>query len=146
GVTLGLSGTAVGTFAVAAVVAADQNAVAGDDTLTASITVAPVVDLVVTGSGTSLQPNAQATLAANVVNAADYAATAMTVTATRSAGLRADQAGADGSPCTIAGQVVTCAPRTLAARATLPLSLTVTGTANGAQQIALSATAAEAER
>jgi hypothetical protein len=145
-VVLTLRATQVGSLAATATVTADEDANPNDNTATVTVTATPLVDLVLTAAPGSVAPNEQTTVAAALENAGDFTATAVALSATLSAGVRPDQASIGGTACTIAGQTVTCPPRTLAAHGTVAVSLTVTGVTAGSQQIALTATAAEAER
>lgn len=144
--TLSLRAAQVGAFDVTAAVTADADASASDNTQTATVTAAALVDLVLSGGSGSVQTSQQTTVVANLENAADFAATAVALTATLSAGLRPDQASVGGTPCAIAGQTVTCPPRTLAARGTVALTVSLTGLTGGEQHVSVSAAAVEAER
>jgi hypothetical protein len=81
-----------------------------------------------------------------VANTTDFGATAVAVTTTLSAGLRPDQATFGGASCAIAGQNITCSGNTLGAQASAVLVVTATAITAGAQQLAINATATEAER
>ena len=147
GVTLTLRSDDVGTFELAAAVAADDDADAGDDTAAVSVAVLPIVDLVLSGASPPGMPlNAPTTIEASLANAGHFGATSVAVTATLSAGLRPEQAALGGTPCPIAGQAVSCPARPLAAGGTAALSVTATGIAAGGQQMTVSVSASEAER
>ncbi len=145
-VALNLRATQLGSFAATATVAADEDASANDNTATVTVTGTPLIDLVLTAAPGSVAPNEQTTVAATLENTGDFTATAVALGATFSGGVRPDQASIGGTACAIAGQTVTCPPRTLAAHGTVAVSLTLTGITAGSQQIALTATAAETER
>ncbi len=145
-VTLSLSASAVGTFALDVSVTADADTVASDDTAVASITAIPSVDLVLAGSATGAQLNTSRIISATLQNNGDFAATGVTLSATLTAGLRADQASAGGATCTIVGQAVTCDAPQLDAHTTLPLSVTVMALATGNQSLTFTTSANEAER
>lgn len=145
-VTLTLRAAAPGTFDLTAAVSAASDQDQSDNTDIVVVTAVPGVDLVWSGAASPVQLNAQTTITATLANAADFAATSVTVTVTMAAGLRADQATLGGSACTISGPTVSCSPQPLAARASVPLVLTVTGTAAGNQQLTLNATANELDR
>ncbi|HUQ52685.1 MAG TPA: M12 family metallo-peptidase, partial [Gammaproteobacteria bacterium] len=145
-VTLTLRAQSPGTLDLTATVAADADDVATDNSDTVTVTAIPAVDLVVSGTAPGIALNAQATINAVLDNAADFAATAVVVSAVASAGLRADQATLAGTACTIAAQAITCPARALAARANVTLVVTATGIVAGSQQLTVAATADEAER
>jgi hypothetical protein len=110
------------------------------------VTALPGIDLVWSGAASAVQLNAQATITASLANAADFAATSVAVTATLAQGLRPDRATLGGSACTISSQTVSCPSRALAARGSVPLEVTLTGTAAGAQLLTVNAAATEADR
>ena len=145
GVTLTLRASAPGSIDLSANVTADSDDNTGNNSAAVTIQAVRAVDLALTGSGGEITVNQQITINATLSNASDFDATSMGVTATLSAGLRADQAALGGTPCAIAGQTVTCPPRTLGARATVALAVTATGTAAGGQTVSVNATASEAE-
>jgi hypothetical protein len=145
-VVLNLRASQVGSLVATATVTADEDANPNDNSATVTVTATPLVDLVLTATPGSVAPNEQTTVAATLENAGDFTATAVALSATLSAGVRPDQASIGGTACTIAGQTITCPPRTLAAHGTVAVTLTVTGVTAGSQQIALTATAAETER
>jgi len=144
-VTLTLRAATAGTFALTASVGADSDADPGDNDAAVTITTAPTVDLVVTGTAAGIQVDQQTTVNATLENRSDVGATNVAVTATLTAGLRADSATLGGTACTIGGQTISCAPRALAARATLPFVVTATGLVAGNQTITVSAAANENE-
>ncbi len=106
----------------------------------------PGVDLVWSAAASAVALNGQSTLTATLTNAADVAATSVVVSAALAAGLRPDQVTLGDSACTIAAQTVSCPARPLAARGSLPLTLTVTGTAPGNQPVTVYANTNDAER
>jgi hypothetical protein len=147
GVTLTLRADDAGTFGLAAAVAAAVDADSSDDTAAASFRVLPLVDLVLSGAPPPGAPlNGATTIEASVVNASGFGATAVTVTASLSAGLRPEEAALDGTPCSIAGQALSCPARSLAAGGNAALVVTATGIAAGTQQLTVSVSADEAER
>ncbi len=135
-----------GTFELTATVTAASDPDGSDNSATVGLTAVPGVDLVWSGPASAVPLNAQATITATLTNAADFAATSVTVSATLAAGLRPDQVTLAGSACTIAGQGVSCPARPLAARGAVPLALTVTGTAAGDQPLTVYADTSDAER
>jgi uncharacterized repeat protein (TIGR01451 family) len=145
-VTLTLRAAAAGSFDLTGSVAADADADATDNADAVTVTAVPAVDLVLTGATGGIELDAQTTITATLANAADVEATSVSVTARSSAGLRADQATLGGASCTVTPQTITCPSRSLAGRGTVALVVTATGTAAGAQQLTISAAAAEAER
>ena len=145
-VTLTLRAAAPGTFDLTAAVSAASDQDQSDNTRAVVVTAVPGVDLVWSAAGSAVQFNAQTTITATLANTVAFPATSVTVTGTLAVGLRPDQATLDGSACTISGQTVSCPPRPLAASGTLPLALTLTGTASGNQQLRLNATANELDR
>lgn len=144
-VALTLQPRQVGALDLAASVAANEDSRASDNAAASTIDAAPVVDLVVTGTPSDVDVNRQTTIAATLANEADFTATAVTVTAGVSAGLRPDQALLDGQPCAIAGQTVTCPTRSLAPRSAVTLAMTATGLAAGGERLTVSASASEAD-
>ena len=146
GVTLSLRAATAGAFDLTAIVAADSDSNANDNDDAVTITVAPSVDLVASGTSPGVALNAQTTISALVRNAADVAATAVAVTATATAGLRPDAATLDGVACTITGQVLACPARTLVAQGSATLAVTATGITAGGQQLTVNASSTEAER
>jgi len=146
GVALTLRSASVGTFGLTATAGADDGG-AGDGFAAVTVTVKPLVDLVLSsGSLPGAALNASTTIEAAVANASNFAATSVAVTAALSAGLRLEQAALDGTPCTIGGQTFSCAARPLAAGATAALVVTATSVAAGSQQMTVSVSASEAER
>jgi hypothetical protein len=145
-VALTLRAANVGTFDLTATVSADADADSGDDSATVGVTAVPLVDLVWSGSSPGVQLDAQTTIDAVLDNAADFAASAVTVTAALTAGLRPDFASLAGTACTITGQSIACPTRSLAAQTNVALVVTATGIVAGGQQLTLSAAASEAER
>jgi hypothetical protein len=145
-VTLTLRAPSAGTFDLTGTVDADFDDDATDDSDVVAVTAMPAVDLVLTGTASGIELDAQTTLTATLANAADLAATSVAVTAVLTAGLRADQATLGGASCMVTPQSITCPSQGLAAGAALPLSVTATGVAAGGQQLTVNATAAEAER
>jgi metallopeptidase family M12-like protein/uncharacterized protein DUF11 len=145
-VTLTLRAAAPGSYNVSANVVADADAGNGNNTDSETVQAVLAVDLVLAGSGGSVTVDQQTTLNATLTNASDFDATSVAVTATLTAGLRADQATLGGTACTIAGQSITCPTHTLTARAVETLTVTATGTAVGGQTVAVSATASQTER
>jgi uncharacterized repeat protein (TIGR01451 family) len=145
-ITLNLRGNTPGTFDIDATASSASDNTPGNNTLADAITIVPAVDLAITASPGSVQVNQQIAFAASIANTADLVANGVVVTATLSAGLRAEQATLAGTACTVTGQSVACAPSALAARDSFPLALTLTGTQVGAQQVSVAATANETER
>jgi hypothetical protein len=146
-VTLTLRAAAPGTFDLTAAVSATSDQNQSNNTAAVVVTAVPAVDLVWSAATSPMQLNAQATITATLANAADFAAASVTVTVTMAVGLRADQATLGGSACTISiPTIVSCAPQPLAARGSVPLVLTVTGTAAGNQQLTFSATTNQPDR
>jgi hypothetical protein len=146
GVTLTLRAPAPGSYDLGAMVTADSDATSGNNTATVTIQAVPVVDLVLTGNSGSVTVDQQTTINTTLANASDFDATSVAVSATLSAGLRADQATLDGTACPITSQTIVCPPRTLTARANAAFVVTATGTAVGSQLVAVSATASQVER
>ena len=144
--TVSLRGNSIGEFDVALAASSPDDAVLGNNSATATVTVLPVVDLVVAATAGAVEINRQTTIAASVDNTGDFNANGVVLAATLSEGLRADQATLGGAACTLSGQTVNCAPQALAARGRVALSLTLTGLTVGAQQVSFSATATERER
>jgi hypothetical protein len=145
-VTLTLRAAAPGTFELTASVTATSDQDASDNSATVEVTAVSGVDLVWSGAASPVPLNAQSTLTATLTNAADFAATSVAVSASLAAGLRPDQVTLGGSACTIAGQSVSCPAQPLAARGTVPLTLTLTGTAAGDQPVTVYAEPSEPER
>jgi hypothetical protein len=146
GVTLALRAPAPGSFNLTANVTADSDAVSGNNNAAVTVQAVPVVDLVLTGSAGSVTVDQPTTINTTLLNASDFDATAVAVSATLSAGLRADQATLGGTACTIAGQTITCSPLALTARASVAFAVTATGTAVGSQLVTVNATASQVER
>jgi hypothetical protein len=145
GVSLMLRAPAVGTFSVNANAAAATDADSSNNTTSGTVVASPAVDLVLSAAAASVQTEQQTTVVAQIDNAADFAATAVTITANVTAGLRPDQATVGGASCSTVGQAISCPLQTVPARGTLALTFTVTGLTAGNAQIAMSATASEAE-
>jgi hypothetical protein len=101
---------------------------------------------VFTGNSGSVTVDQQTTINTTLLNASDFDATSVAVSATLSAGLRADLATLDGATCPITSQTIVCPPRTLTARASVAFVVTATGTAVGSQLVTVSATASQVER
>ena len=146
GVTLTLRAARVGAFDLTATVDADVDDDAADNVDAVTVTSLPVVDLVLSGASPGIGVNTQTTINVGVANTTDFGATAVAVTTTLSAGLRPDQATFGGAPCTITGQNIACSGNALGAQASAVLVVTATAVAAGAQQLAVNATANEAER
>jgi hypothetical protein len=144
-VTFTLRAAAVGTFAIAANAAADDDSNAANNSAGGTIDVRPAVDLVLSGNPGAVLASAQTTLAASLNNAADFGANAVTVSIALSSGLRPDAVTLAGIACSISAQTVTCPVQSLGARASAALTLTITGMAAGTQQVALGASSVEAE-
>jgi hypothetical protein len=144
-ITLTLRAATVGRFALAAAVAADDDADAGNDAVSIDVVAEPLVDLVLSGTSAGVQLNAQATIAAGIANVSDFGATSVVVTATATAGLRIDEATLGGAACTVTGQALSCPPQTLTARASLPLAVVATGVATASEQLTITVTSSEAE-
>lgn len=146
-VALSLRGAQVGRYDVTASATADAELNTTNNQATTTVTVAPLVDLVISGTPpASIEPNAQTTVTATLDNAGDFAATNVRLAAMLSAGLRPDQASIGGAVCAVAEQTVTCPAQTLAAHGSVALTLTLTGVTAGGQQVTLTATAAETDR
>jgi hypothetical protein len=146
GVTLTLRAQAPGSYNLAANVTADFDGNSSNDNAAVTVDAVPAVDLVFTGSAGGVTVNQQTTINTTLTNASDFGATSVAVSATLSAGLRADQATLDGTACTISSQTIACAPRALAARGSVAFAVTATGTAVGSQLLTVSSTATEVER
>ncbi len=144
-VTLTLRAASPGTFDLTTTVAADTDEDPDDNTDAVTVTSVPAVNLVLSGTSPGAALNAQTTINVNLANTADFGATALTVTATSSAGLRPDQAVLGGTACTITGQTIACSGA-LGAQATTVLAITATGITAGAQQLTINAASTEAER
>ncbi len=144
--TLTLRAQSAGAFDLTGTVAAEADAKAGDDSATVAVTAVPSVDLVLSGVASDVQLNAPTTINAVLENSADLGATAVTVTASLTAGLRADSATLDGAVCTVTAQAITCPTRPLQAHGSVTLAVAATGVAAGSQQLSIGASANEAER
>jgi hypothetical protein len=145
-VTLTLRAAAPGAFELATAVTAASDEDVSDNDAVVEVTAVAGVDLVWSAPASAVPLNTQATIAATLTNAADFAATSVVVSVTLAGGLRPDQVTLGGSACTIAGQSVSCPATPLAARGALPLALTVTGTAAGDQPVTVYADTNDAER
>jgi hypothetical protein len=145
-VTLTLRSMTVGSFGVDAIAAANDDADLGNNHFADTVTIAPVVDLVLSGTSSVLQTNQQTTLAATLDNSADFEASSIVLTAALTDGLRPDQLTLGGIACSISGQIVSCPTQSLAARASAALELTVTGLTAGLQEVSLGVVAAESEQ
>ncbi len=146
GVTLTLRAPAPGSYNLSANVTADADAASGNNNTAVTIQAVPAVDLVFTGSAGGVTVGQQTTINTTLANASDFDATSVGVSATLSAGLRADQATLDGTACTISSQTIACSPRALAARGSVAFAVTATATAIGSQLVTVNATASEVER
>lgn len=144
-VTVPLRAGMPGDYAVSASASSPGDAETANNSLADVVSVVPIVDLALAADPASVQANTQLTIVANVENHADFNADGVALVATLSAGLRADQATLAGAACAIAGQLVTCPPQALAARARLVLTLTLTGVAAGAQQVSVTASSGDSD-
>jgi hypothetical protein len=145
---LTLRGLAPGQFAVSATATAGDDANPDNDTAGGTVTIVPVVDLILSGTAAELEfeMDRRSTLEATLRNESDVSASAVAVTASLSGGLQIESAALAGVACTITAQSIDCAAANLAARAQTELSVVVTGLATGAEQATVTATATEDER
>lgn len=145
---LTLRGLAPGQFAVSATATAGDDANPDNDTAGGTVTIVPVVDLILSGTAAELEfeMDRRSTLEATLRNESDVSASAVAVTASLSGGLQIESAALAGVACTITAQSIDCAAANLAARAQTELSVVVTGLTTGAEQATVTATATEDER
>ena len=145
--TLHLTFTAAlpGSYGLTVDSAADVDAVAGNNAIVDSITVVPIVDLSIAGSGTNLEPGASTKLTFSLTNASGYEATDLAVSLTLDAGLRADAVTLESGDCALDTTPIVCRAPRLAARDMLAIVVDLTAVAAGSPQITLAATAAEAD-
>ena len=145
-VSVTLRSAVVGQHSVDAVAGAASDTNPGDNQATGSVTITPVVDLVLSGSAATLTTGERATLTVTLRNDSSFAASSLSLTATFSADLRVDAADLAGQDCAIAGSTVTCSLSALQADAQTQLLLDVTGLASGSGQSTMTVTADEDER
>jgi hypothetical protein len=146
GIALALRAPAPGSYSLAANVTADSDAFGGNNNAALTIDAVPAVDLVLTGSAGSVTVDEQTAIDTMLLNASDFDATSVAVSATLSAGLRPDEATLGGAACTITGQTIACSAPALGARASVAFAVTATGTAVGGQLVTVNATASQVER
>jgi len=144
-ITVPLRADTPGDYTVSAAATSPDDRANANDSLADVVSVLPIVDVALSADPASGQANAQLTVVANVENHGDFAATGVALVATLSSGLRADQATLAGGACTIAGQLVTCAPQALSPRGRIVLTLTLTGVAAGAQQVSVTASSGDSD-
>lgn len=147
--TLRLTVTAAqpGSYALSAVATADVDAAASNDTIADTVTFEPTIDLTLTGNGngTSLEQGEAATLTFELANAGGFEATGLTLTVALGEQLRADGVSLGGNACALGSSPIACNAASLAARASVPLVVELTGLAAGSPAVSLEATAAERE-
>lgn len=144
--TLSLRGATPGQFAVTATATAAEDNAPGNDQAGGTVTIVPVVDLILSGVSTELELERSGVLEALLRNESDFLASGIALIADVSGGLQVDAATLAGAPCTVSGQTIDCAAGGLAARAEARLTLTVTGLSAGAERATLTVSAAEDEQ
>lgn len=134
-----------GSYDISSSAASPDDSTPAGNALADAVTAVQAVDLVVTAAAAAVETNQQTTIAVSVDNAADSAASGVAIAITPSAGLRVDTATLGSSSCTIGAQRVDCSAASIAARGRATLTLAITGLAAGVQQLAVTASAAEAD-
>jgi metallopeptidase family M12-like protein/uncharacterized protein DUF11 len=144
-VTLTLLASAPGAYDLGAAVASADDTATSNNSLADTVTAIRAVDLVLAGAAASVQTDQQTTVTVTLDNAADFTANHVNVAVTPSAGVRVDSAALDAKACTIGAQGVACSAASIAVRGRVTLALTITGVAAGAQQLAVTTSADEAD-
>ena len=138
---------AVGEAEFVADVSASADTNAANNQVTATITIAPAVDLISTAaSSSSITVNQSTTLRLTVENEAIIAATGVEVVISSDSGLQIDSASWSSGSCTVDSGVATCNAASLAANSSDTIDLDITGTAEGSHNYSIEATADETDR
>jgi hypothetical protein len=116
-----------------------------NDQITGSVTVVPVVDLILSEETATLTTDQSATVQVALRNDSNFTASALVLLANFSTDLRLDNASLGGETCVVSGQDMTCNLASLNAGSQTQLVLQLTGLSNGSKQGTLNVTADEEE-
>jgi hypothetical protein len=146
-VTLSLTANGMGSGSIMATGSADTDENSNNNQATLAATVDPAVDLALTVPGsTRVNVDQSATVRPQVANRSSLTASNVTITITPSAGLQIDSVSWPAGSCAIANGAADCSAASLAANSSSTISVQVTGTVEGAQSYAMTASADEVDR
>jgi len=145
-VTLTSDTTSVGIDTFDASVTADADDNMTNNLGSATLTVQPAVNLVITPpSGRQISVDQSATLTASLQNTSILEATGVTLSVSLSPGLRADSASWPLGTCTVTSSQIDCLSTTFGAQSSSTFTVTVTGTTEGAKAVDVSMSSVEAD-
>jgi hypothetical protein len=145
-VTLTSDTTAVGVDSFDASVTADVDDDMTNNQGSATLTVQPAVNLVISPPSTQqVNVNQSTSLTAVLQNTSILDATGVTLSVSLSTGLRADSASWPLGACTVTSSQIDCVAATFDAQSNATFSLTATGTTDGAKTVNVALSSLEAD-